>query len=72
MNKIFLLAFTLITVAFGGCSTEAKKKATPALFNSKAEAEKAAEAFNCTGAHKMGDKWMPCKNHGDSKHQHNH
>ena len=24
---------------------------------------KAAKAFNCTGAHQMGDKWMPCKSH---------
>ena len=61
-----------------GCSTESRKSGTPALFNSRAEAEKAAENFNCTGAHKMGDKWMPCQMHKDHKQlggdgtQHNH
>ena len=33
------------------------------LFNTKEEAEKAASKFGCTGAHKMGSKWMPCKVH---------
>ena len=33
------------------------------LFNTKEEAEKAASKFGCTGAHKMGSKWMPCKMH---------
>ncbi len=35
----------------------------PDLFNTKEEAEKAAPKFNCIGAHKMGNKWMPCKMH---------
>ena len=30
------------------------------LFNTKKEAEKAASKYRCIGAHKMGDKWMPC------------
>ena len=39
----------------------------PALYPTQAEAEKAARLhFNCTGAHKMGDKWMPCAKHADS------
>ena len=45
----------------------------------KEEAEKAARGFNCTGAHQMGNKWMPCKSHevhqGQKKegvHQHHH
>ena len=46
-----------------GCSYESRKNKTPALFNTKAEAEQAAKKFNCSGAHKMGDKWMPCKSH---------
>ena len=50
-----------------GCSVNSQKSATPALFETKAEAEKAAKDFNCTGAHKMGDKWMPCKSHSDHK-----
>jgi len=37
------------------------------MYATKAEAEKAASKFNCTGAHPMGDKWMPCAKHGDAK-----
>ena len=53
----------------------------PALFETKAEAEKASKNFNCTGAHKMGEKWMPCnshkshqdnKKHGEHGSHHNH
>ena len=33
------------------------------VFNTKKEAEKAASKNGCTGAHKMGEKWMPCKMH---------
>ena len=39
----------------------------PALYPTKAEAEKAASLhFNCNGAHKMGTQWMPCRQHGHS------
>jgi len=34
-----------------------------ALFNTKSAAEKAAKKFGCSGAHKMGKKWMPCSIH---------
>jgi len=35
------------------------------MYATQAEAEKAARLhFNCTGAHKMGDQWMPCAKHG--------
>ncbi len=51
----------------------------PALFDTKVEAEQAAKKFNCTGAHKMGEKWMPCKSHkvhkehkNDSAREHHH
>ena len=37
------------------------------MYATKAEAEKAASKFNCTGAHQMGDKWMPCAKHSDTK-----
>jgi hypothetical protein len=38
----------------------------PALYPTQAEAEKAArQHFNCTGAHRMGNQWMPCAKHGD-------
>ncbi|MEB3167268.1 MAG: DUF3721 domain-containing protein [Cyanobium sp.] len=37
----------------------------PALYPSRAEAEKAAKLhFNCSGAHPMGNPWMPCASHG--------
>ncbi len=39
----------------------------PALYPTQAEAEKAAKLhFNCTGAHRMGNQWMPCAKHGDA------
>ena len=31
------------------------------LFKTKEEAEKAAAKYGCIGAHKMGNKWMPCE-----------
>ena len=33
------------------------------LFETKTEAENMAKTLGCNGAHKMGDKWMPCKSH---------
>ena len=33
----------------------------PSLFKTKSEAEKAAAKYGCIGAHKMGEKWMPCQ-----------
>ena len=35
----------------------------PGLFKTKEEAEKAASEYGCIGAHKMGEKWMPCELH---------
>ena len=55
-----------------GCSGNSQTNRTPALFETKAEAEKAAKDFNCTGAHKMGDKWMPCQSHADQKEAKKH
>ena len=46
-----------------GCKSNSHTSGNPALFETKVEAEKAAKNFNCTGAHKMGEKWMPCKSH---------
>lgn len=40
-----------------------KEKIRPTLFKTKKEAEKAASEYGCIGAHKMGEKWMPCKMH---------
>jgi len=42
-------------------SNTSKENMMPNLFNTKEEAEKAAPKYKCIGAHKMGNKWMPCK-----------
>ena len=42
-------------------SNSSKENMMSDLFNSKQEAEKAALKYGCIGAHKMGNKWMPCK-----------
>ena len=40
----------------------------PAIYATQAEAEQAAKLhFNCTGAHKMGDQWRPCAQHGGAQ-----
>ncbi len=44
-------------------SNSNKGNKMPDLFNTKQEAEKAASKYGCIGAHKMGNKWMPCKMH---------
>ena len=69
------LSFYLI-----GCSDNSLKSGNQSLFSTKAKAEKAAKNFNCTGAHKMGEKWMPCKSHSshedarnnDAHYEHHH
>ena len=33
------------------------------LFKTKEQAEKNALRYGCVGAHKMGEKWMPCNKH---------
>tara|TARA_Y100001968_G_C19385470_1_gene732608 strand:+ start:1028 stop:1255 length:228 start_codon:yes stop_codon:yes gene_type:complete len=68
--KVFLLP-ALIFSSIGFSKAEVKE-VHKALFDTKQEAEKAAKNFNCTGAHKMGDKWMPCKNHLTNKKHHHH
>ena len=40
-----------------------KENMMPGLFKTKEDAEKAASEYGCIGAHKMGEKWMPCKMH---------
>ena len=44
-------------------STSNKENMRSDLFDTKEEAEKAASIYGCDGAHKMGNKWMPCKMH---------
>ena len=73
VSTSFLIAFS---VFFMGCSSDSNQEATQALFETKAEAEKAAKKMNCKGAHKMGNLWMPCNSHQgnkkDSSHGHHH
>lgn len=48
-------------------AAHAKTGGVPALYATKAEAEAAAKKhFNCTGAHPMGNQWMPCTKHGQT------
>ncbi len=50
-----------------GCSSqkgETEGTGMHALFDTRQEAENAANKFGCRGAHKMGNMWMPCSNHG--------
>ena len=76
---IYFSSIPLISLLIS-CSTTSESIRTPALFETRAEAEKVAKDFNCSGAHQMGDKWMPCQsNHGQEegdKHEkhdgHNH
>ena len=63
LKPFFTTIIISISFSLMGCSVDSQTSGTPALFETKAEAKKAAKAFNCTGAHKMGDKWMPCKSH---------
>ena len=76
LKPIFTAIMISISFSLMGCSGNSQTNGTPALFETKAEAEKAAKNFNCTGAHKMGDKWMPCKSHTDHEshdgHHHHH
>ena len=61
--NLYILFFIALIVS--GCSIKTNQEGVPALYDTKAEAEKAAESFDCTGAHKMGSKWMPCSKHAD-------
>ena len=66
MNKLKSIFSTIIlSISFSliGCSDNSQTKGIPSFFNTKIEAEKAAKNFKCTGAHRMGDKWMPCNSH---------
>ncbi len=44
-------------------NSELNSKQRNLLFKTRAEAENMAKTLNCKGAHKMGDKWMPCNYH---------
>ena len=60
-----ILSYLALSLSFYliGCSDNSPRSGTQSLFSTKAKAEKAAKNFNCSGAHKMGEKWMPCESH---------
>jgi hypothetical protein len=71
MKTLAIAVLASACLPSAACAQQAKPGAVPAIYATKAEAEKAASKFNCTGAHPMGDKWMPCTNHGDATtHRH--
>ena len=63
LKPIFSTIIISVSFSLIGCSNNSQPSGIPALFETKLEAEKAAKNFNCAGAHKMGEKWMPCKSH---------
>ena len=76
-----IVSILLMTLSFSlmGCSSNSEGSSTRALFDTRKEAENAAKDFNCKGAHKMDDKWMPCEIHEEktmnkkgSSHEHSH
>ena len=55
----------LLFSAAGLAAPAAGSGGVPAMYATQAEAEKAAKLhFNCSGAHRMGNQWMPCAQHG--------
>jgi len=75
-KKAFIFSQFFLITFLVGCTSKVEEK-TPVLFNTRIEALKAAKSLNCTGAHKMGDLWMPCSTHeshenADKKHKKNH
>jgi hypothetical protein len=63
------LSVIWITTGFQllGAVALANPNGIPALYDTKAEAEAAAKKhFNCTGAHQMGNQWMPCDKHAQN------
>jgi hypothetical protein len=67
MKQLVLAALASICLPSVACAQQATQGGVPALYATKAEAEKAASQFHCTGAHQMGDKWMPCTKHGEAQ-----
>ena len=61
-KKAFIFSQFMLITFLVGCTSKVEEK-TPALFDTRIEALKAAKSFNCSGAHKMGNKWMPCSTH---------
>jgi len=67
MKHLLLLVAASACLSSVAVAQHTPSGADPAMYPTKAEAEKAAPKFKCTGAHQMGDQWMPCAKHGDAK-----
>jgi hypothetical protein len=67
MKRLILIAIATACCPAVAIAQHTTEGAVPAMYATKAEAEKAARKFNCTGAHQMGNQWMPCAQHGDAK-----
>ena len=60
---LFLAVLATSTLPAIACQEHGESGVVPPRYASKAAAEQAAPLFNCSGAHQMGDKWMPCSEH---------
>jgi len=56
-------ALLLATASWPAVAQTKRQPPVPALYASRAEAERAAHLFGCSGAHPMGEAWMPCAKH---------
>jgi hypothetical protein len=62
------LGANLLLASAGLAAPASGKGGVPALYPTQAEAERAAKLhFNCTGAHRMGNQWMPCASHAGAQ-----
>ena len=73
MRKLINLIYIIssCTALIGLLTNQKAISRTQVLFNTKAEAKAAAKKIGCSGAHKMGKKWMPCSMHHEHKQQKN-
>jgi hypothetical protein len=69
MKRFLLIALACVCLPSDvcACAKHAISAQISTMYATKAEAEKAASKFNCTGAHQLGDKWIPCAKHSDAK-----
>ena len=82
LKAIVLILSMPLSLLLMGCSNNSESTRTRSIFDTREEAEEAAKHFKCTGAHQMGNKWMPCESHDSHEdlekndkhrgHHHNH
>jgi hypothetical protein len=63
MRLYLPMVLSVLSLAPAGLASPKTQGAVQALYPTQAEAEKAAKHFGCSGAHRMGDQWMPCASH---------